>query len=272
MSDSNQKTEQGFAFFRMEVIKKVKVADAIKHNRRAIPAELDGKHDIDPDRVHLNYHLHGRATAEDVQYEWNGFYSDIILGSPNPPRKDAVWLNEIVISVSAYDELASDPLRLRAYFMDACDWINLQFPNNMISFDVHLDQAHPHAHALILPVLNGKMDGSKINKPFNQARLRKLFAKEVGAKYGYKSNVERLSPMQKDDMYQSVIKELTHNVIHAGIVNHALWETVRDNIRADPRPYFQSLGLELKESFQAPKGVRHIVDISRSKGKGSFIK
>lgn len=37
-------TTKGFPFFRMGTIKLNKVEAAIKHNRRAIQAELDGKH------------------------------------------------------------------------------------------------------------------------------------------------------------------------------------------------------------------------------------
>jgi hypothetical protein len=273
MNVTNQKTEQGFAFFRMGKIKLANVAGAIKHNRRAIPAELDGKHGIDPDRVHLNYSLHGRETLENVQYAWNGFYNEATSFGLNKFRHDVVALVEIVISVSAYDRIASEPELLKAYFIDALEWLKNNFsPDLILSFDVHLDQANPHAHALIIPLVDGKMNGSAMNKPHARTRYRTQFAKEIGAKYGYQSIVERLSPMQKDDMNKAVINELTHNPNHTNLVNHALWETIRDNIRADPRPYFQSLGLELKVSTLTNKKVKSFVDHKRSKGKGSFIK
>lgn len=226
---------------------------------------------IDPKRTPLNYALHGRSTAQDVFYRWNGFYNDETVFDSKPKRKDAVWLIEIIISVSAYDELAKNPAILGQYFTDTCNWVKSHFGDaTLISFDVHLDEDNPHAHALILPVMNGKMCGSEINNPHNQARLRKLFAKEVGAKYGYKSDREHISKTDKDKMYVEVINVLTHNPTYMNITASPIWNAIRDSIRADPFKYFSGLGLTLK-SNDSTKG-RHFVDIARSKGKGTHKK
>lgn len=273
MSATSKLTEKGFPFFRMKVIKLDKVERAIKHNRRAIPAELDGKHSIDPSRIHLNYHLHGRATAQDVFYEWNGFYIDETEFDSKPKRKDAVWLNEIIMSVSASDNLAQDIELLKRYFTDALEWLKTQFKaHHIISFDVHMDEANPHAHALILPISNGKMNGSEINKPLNQKRLRLSFVKEVGAKYGYKTKIVRLNPAQKEEMYSVVMNELTHNPKHSGLINSPLFDSIRDNIRADPQHYFVLLGLDTRIKNKSAVKPKHFVDIARSKGKGAFKK
>jgi len=47
----------------------------------------------------------------------------------------------------------------------------------LLSFDVYLDESAPHVHALILPLLNGKMNGNEImdgkgNKSSRQTKGR----------------------------------------------------------------------------------------------------
>jgi hypothetical protein len=267
----------GFAFFRMGVIKLADVSGAIKHNRRAIAAELDGRHGIDPELTYLNYTLHGRATADDVQLEFNGFKADITNFGSKLIRKDAVWLNEIVISVARYDKLTNDPERLRAYFKDACAFVKRHFePDCLISFDVHMDEEHPHAHALILPMLNGKMDGSKINKPLNQARLRKLLVSDVGINYGYKSTKLRTSKATADKLYETVI---TFRRNSPDDYHRLTFDIERDNIRKSPTLYAAAIGIEIVEALPADSNqktrddhISEFISIASSKGQGSFHK
>ena len=55
----------------------------------------------------------------------------------------------------------------------------------LLSIDVHLDESAPHAHALILPLINGKMQGNQLmGSTGNLMRLINLFHKEVARHYG----------------------------------------------------------------------------------------
>jgi len=40
--------------------------------------------------------------------------------------------------------------------------VKLNFAGELLSFDIHKDEAAPHAHAVILPLIDGKMQGSNM--------------------------------------------------------------------------------------------------------------
>ena len=73
----------------------------------------------------------------------------------------------------------------RPFFQDCFEWVKQHIPGALLSFDVHLDESAPHAHALILPLINDKMQGNKITGGIgNLNRLINLFYAEVARHYG----------------------------------------------------------------------------------------
>jgi hypothetical protein len=47
----------------------------------------------------------------------------------------------------------------KPFFTYCPNWIKKTFAGELLSFDVHLGESAPHAHAVILRLIDGKMQG-----------------------------------------------------------------------------------------------------------------
>lgn len=153
------------------------VTAAAKHNLREIAAEIGVDKNIDPTRMHLNYILRGPDSAEGVAALR---VSMLKKAGTKKLRVDAVQALEVLFTWPFPDEDAP-----RQYFEDCTQWAEQHFQVPVLSSTVHLDESQPHCHLLMLPLKNGRMNGSDLFGP--GARLSKhlnSFYKEVGAKYG----------------------------------------------------------------------------------------
>lgn len=153
------------------------------------------------------------------------------------------------------------------FFADSKDWLLKTFAGELLSFDVHLDESAPHAHAVILPLIDGKMQGSKLmGGKGNLMRLINLFHKEVAHKYGLsKSDRKRLNAMDKQKLERLVLSRLRGDAA----LQSSVWACFRNAIHNDPLPYAQMLSISLDKT--ATKTSKSFVDIKRSKGRGSFV-
>lgn len=101
-------------------------------------------------------------------------------------RKDATIANDILLSISPqwFRPLDPDaagtwePRRLAAFKREAIAFLKDQFPGVLISAVLHLDEATPHVHAVVVPLMPGP-DGSNTMRlsgrdAFNPARLTAL--------------------------------------------------------------------------------------------------
>ena len=154
----------------------------------------------------------------------------------------------------------------RPFFQCCMDWTTRNIPGVLLSFDVHLDESAPHAHALILPLVDDKMRGNKIMGNIgNLNRLRNLFYTEVARHFGLTRNeTKRLSGDDKAALEKQVLLRLRID----DVMKSAIWPCVRDAIHNDPLPYAQLLGIEQKP---ARYSGRSFVQIMTSKGKGKEI-
>ncbi len=129
---------------------------AAKHNHREILAEIgaaQGGH-IDLSRVGFNYVLRGLDTAHGVA----GMAQSLLDNAGvKTLRKDAVRALEIIFSLPP--DSAIDHAR---YFEDSTQWAEQYFQAPVISAVVHLDEAAPHCHVLVLPLVYGRMVGSDL--------------------------------------------------------------------------------------------------------------
>lgn len=147
----------GAAFLR---IKKLKgggiITLAARHNRRVIQEEMGAAGPINPTRSHLNETLKGPSTAADVGQLAKDLMKAAGVGKL---RKDAVMGLEIVLSLPPGHAIDD-----RAYFTACADWAASVFggPQNVLSVDIHRDEAQPHCHILLLPLVDGRMDGSNL--------------------------------------------------------------------------------------------------------------
>jgi hypothetical protein len=232
------------------------VLAAINHNKRFTKHERKGTHHIDTSRSHLNYALVGNCSPKEIA---DLAKAQMKKAGIDKPRANAVLAIEIIFSLPIERHQQDTKL----FFVDCCCWVRNNFAGELLSFDVHLDESAPHAHALILPLVNGKMQGSDmVGKRSNLYRLHNLFHDEVGIRHGLKrSSRTKLTEEDKSNLAKLIVAELEDNPKKG-------WAVFRDWILKDPLPLAELLSIEIPKQKQ----VKHFVDIARSKGKGTFIR
>jgi hypothetical protein len=247
----------GAAFLR---IKKLKgggiIAVAARHNRRVVQAEIGASGSIDPTRSHLNETLMGAATADDV-----GQLAKDLMASAgiSKLRKDAVRGLEIVFSLPPHHQLDD-----RAYFTDCVAWAAKHFACPVLSADIHRDEAQHHCHIMLLPLIDGRMDGSNLfGNKYTLLALQKDFHDKVACGYGLSKAATRLSGSAKQSASKAVLQRLRETGDKA--LQSILWATIRDKIESDPAAFLMAMGIELKAPAKKQKTMAQIFT---GKGKG----
>lgn len=150
---------------------------AAKHNLREIQAEIGANSHIDHTRIGLNVILAGAATAAEIAAIAESLLNDSGVGDL---RRDAVRGIEIVISLPVVSTINN-----AAFFSDSLAWVREFFSVPVLSAVVHLDEAAPHCHVLLLPLVNGRMVGSRLVG--DRKRLQAIqagFYAQVGQQHG----------------------------------------------------------------------------------------
>lgn len=226
------------------------VGAAMRHNCREILAELGGTPgcSIDPRRTPLNRVLAGQGNAAGVVAEAQALMNAAGVGTL---RKDAVRALEIVVSLPSETTIDQE-----AFFADAVRWVGAAISAPVLSAVVHNDEAAPHAHILILPLVDGRMVGSDLMG--NRAKLKALqadFQLKVAHRYGLARQVApaRPSAAQRREAVDMAFAVLEAN---SGLQTAVLLALLEPH-RANPLPLLQALGI----AMPAPKG----------KAKASFV-
>lgn len=233
----------------------------LKHHKRTEKP----KDNIDPTRSKLNYSLSDFNVSNIVTPE-------AITSYANTQMLAAGIVKRRINGVMAVEVLFSLPIDwhskdTRPFFIDSLAWVKQNFEGEILSFDVHLDEAAPHAHALILPLVDDKMQGNKmIGGKGNLMRLINLFHKDVAKHYGLsRSEFKRVNSADKAALAQTVLNRLQSD----SVMKSSVWALVRDAIVNDPFPAAQMLGIVInKPTYEKAKSF---VDHKRSHGKGSFV-
>ncbi len=215
--------------FRLGTIKgKNGVLVALQHNKRTLQAERGASANIDATRTSLNYCLASDSTPQAIANHAN---VQMLKAGIEHPRKNGVMAVELLFSLPI-DRHHQDT---KPFFKDCFAWVNKTFAGELLSFDVHLDERAPHAHAIILPLIDGKMQGNKLKDGTgNLMRLINLFHNEVAKHSGLsRSDRKRLSEADK----QSVIKLVLSRLKADSVKMSGIWACVRDAISSDPMPY-----------------------------------
>lgn len=232
---------------------------ALKHNKRTLQGERGAGVTIDVTKTSLNYSLMNDDTPEQIAKHAK---VEMLIAGIEKPRKDCVRAVEILFSLPI-DRHQQDT---RPFFIDCFEWVKQTFAGELLAFDVHLDESAPHAHAVILPLIDGKMQGSNMmGSQFNLTRLNNKFHIDVARHYGLsKIDKTHLSNADKQAIEKRVLTHLSNDPA----IRSSVWACIRDSIHNDPLPYAQMLKVQL-----TGKSIKHksFVDIKRSKGKGSFI-
>jgi len=214
---------------------------AARHNHREILAELGetsgGR--IDPTLIKLNRILHGHSTAAAV-----AGYAKVLMEAAGVKkmRKDAVMGLEIIFSLplkAAFDH--------ERFFNDSVQWASQFFAVPILSAIVHNDEAVPHCHVLLLPLVNGRMVGSDLMGGRGKLlAMQADFHAKVGQGYGLaRQGAQRPASVAiRKRALESALEVLKANsglsdaVLLALLAPHAI----------DPAPLLVALGLAMPTS------------------------
>lgn len=126
------------------------------------------------------------------------------------PRKDAVHAVEIVLSASpeyfrpdnpaAWGEF--DPTRLNAWSTRTQQFLEERYGDRLVSLDLHLDEATPHAHAVVVPLVEKQR---KLRGKDEYRTVESLCAKDL-------FNKGQLVSLQSD--YAAAVKDIG---LHRGV-------------------------------------------------------
>jgi len=241
-------------------VKKLKGAGIIqvaaRHNLREIQAEHGASGPIDATQIHLNQTLAGGATADDVAQ----LAKDLMqaAGVVNL-RKDAVMALELVLSLPV-----ATTIDVQRYFTDCLRWVQSHFDCPVLSAVVHLDEAAPHCHILLLPLRDGRMVGNKLigGRPQLLA-MQTSFHEAVAASYGLRKSPARLAGASKQTAVAMVLSRLKETGDSA--LQSDVWACIRDCIENAPERFLEALGMVVDVKTKAP---RTMAQIFTSKGKG----
>ncbi|WP_173959828.1 plasmid recombination protein [Polynucleobacter arcticus] len=148
------------------------------HNLREIPAERTKIGKIDPMRTRENQILVGHDTSSEVKLEY-----DAVIKSANLLRKirrDAVLGIEAVFSLPNGHKLNEEE-----FFNSCIEWCRKYFGIYVLSAIVHRDEACPHCHIILIPLVNSSLQGSKLYG--NRTKMRAMhehFYENVGVFFG----------------------------------------------------------------------------------------
>lgn len=245
----------GAAFMRLKKLKGKGIwSQAARHNRRTIQAELGASGHIDATRSYLNTTIMGPPTPEEVarlakaKMEKAGITKD---------RKNGVVGVELVFSLPT-----GHRVDLTAYFTACAQWAGANFGglDNIISVDIHRDEAQDHAHVLLVPLLAGRLNGSDLVGGIDELREHQLkFYEEVARRFGFSKPRAKLIGEHKAKIARQIIDRLRHDPA----IKSAAWPAIRDTIERDPLPYALALGIDTDKP-----PAKTMAQIFTSKGKG----
>ena len=176
---------------------------AARHNQRAIQAERGGRRHIDPARSNLNETIAGPATPEAMVALALALMTAAGV-KVDKLRKDHAQAVELLFSLPPDTTIDTGE-----YFRQCLAWASGRFgESNILSACIHRDEAAPHCHILILPLVDGRMCGSSLLKTTALKELRKSFSKEVARGFGLKEPEVRMSGAEHGIAVRMVLEKL----------------------------------------------------------------
>jgi len=230
--------EAPVTFLRMEGLKgRSKVLVAAKHNHREILAELGGvQSGIDPSKSWLNRVLRGESTAAGVAKEARDLMS---AAGIEKLRKDALRGVEVIFSLPTDSSVDAN-----AFFEDAVQWAEQWFAVPILSAVIHNDEAAPHCHVILLPLVDGAMRGSALMG--NRSKLFRMqadFHTKVGQNYGFgrQAAAPSFSAALRSQAMAAAFDMLEAN---SGIQSTVLRVLLGPHFK-DPAPLLSALGIAI---------------------------
>ena len=209
--------------------------EAARHNLREIQIELGAVGHIDPKRMVDNIIMAGPSTAAQVQA-----HADALLASVDTTRlkRDHVQAVEVVFSLPA-----GSSLDVGLYFARCVEWLRVALPLPIVSAIAHRDESAPHAHILMLPVVEGRhVGGGLIDKP-KLLRLRDAFFQKVAGPAGLKRDSAKVRGPVKQWAVDAVLRQCVANGLHDGM--GPLWGVFKGMVEKDPTPCLLALNIDV---------------------------
>jgi hypothetical protein len=211
---------------------------AARHNHREILAEMGAAKSshIDPARTRHNRVLHGCDTAAGVASAAQMLMHEAGIKTT---RKDAVRALEIIFSLPPLSSIDHD-----RFFNESVQWAGHYFNVPIISAIIHNDEAAPHCHVLLLPLVDGRMIGSDLMG--GRSKLKALqadFHAQVGQGYRlvrqtaqkrHSASIRRQAIDSAFDVLQAN-SGLNDDMLHVLLEPHA----------HHPEPLMMALGLKM---------------------------
>ena len=218
---------------------------------------------IDASRIALNQTIAGPDTPEAVVALAQSLMGGVGLDATKL-RKDYTQAIELLFSLPA-----DTPINTEDYFRRCLAWAEQRFSiANILSADIHRDEATPHCHILILPLAGGRYMGSKLLTRPKLAELRFSFAKEVAAAFGLRPPPGKLHGANRAEAVLLVLAHLEST--QDALLTSSLWAEVKQDIERDPARFLARLGIELAAPGNAVK-VKTMAQIFTSPGKGPRV-
>jgi hypothetical protein len=175
-------------------------------------------------------------------------------------RKNGVLGVELIFSLPRNHELD-----VNEYFTACSHWAGAAFGglDNIISVDIHRDEAQDHAHVLLVPLIDGRLRGSDaVGGKRNLSELQAKFYKDVASGFGFSKPRSKLSSHHKAHITRQVLDKLRNDPA----AKSAAWAVILETLKRDPLPYALALGI----NTDAPcNRNRTMAEIFTSRGKGA---
>jgi hypothetical protein len=209
---------------------------AARHNHREIASERGADSHISTERIGLNSVLRGDETAAGVA---NMAQALLDNAGVKTLRKDSVRALEIIFCLPP-----ESSINHVCFFRDALGWTDEYFQAPVISAVIHCDEAAPHCHVLVLPLVHGRMIGSDLMG--NRAKLQAMHADfhgKVGQRHGLTRHVtpRRLSASVRRLAIETAFELLEAN---SGLNPDVLKALLAPHLQS-PESLLLALGLEM---------------------------
>lgn len=226
-----------------------KLKAAAIHNLREPASASTDRTYIDAGRSHLNIILEGPSTASEVTK-----FSSSLLAEVGILRlkSNAVRALEIVFTWPHTTDVYP-----KGYFEDCVVWAKEYFQVPVLSTIIHADESQPHCHMLLLPLVHGRMNGSRLHGGTPQLRaMQTSFHKAVGSRYGI--NRPEPTPRLSASVRAHIMSNLEAILEAAYGMSKDVIDTVLRPHRSNPVPMARFFGLAapLHESGGASEFVK----------------
>jgi hypothetical protein len=229
---------------------------ALRHNLRDIPA-----HNADPGRRRRNYGPIRQPGRDPVAAALARWRSEAERQGLQVRRRDAVVAIEAVFSVPL-----GHAIDLRHFFAECIAWLDRRLGCPVLSAEVHLDEAHPHMHAILLPSRGGRLAGSDVlGGPTQVREHQEDFRRAVALPFGLTAG--RTTARQRRSQAAAVIAALRRAA--SPVTRDPWWGHIRAMIDRDPGPLHAAMGLEPTTAAPMLDGVQQPYTVPGPNGSHS---